>query len=65
MEQLMELDRHTRLNELFNEDDDILTEDYQRLYDIELSRLEFEIKSIRHYLGQLEIKYYNMTGDDI
>jgi len=61
----MELDRHTRLNELFNEDDDILTEDYQRLYDIELSRLEFEIKSIRHYLGQLEIKYYNMTGDDI
>ena len=28
-----------------------------------MSQLEFEIHSIRRYLGQLEIKYYNLTGD--
>jgi len=35
----MELDRHTRLNELLTKMMIFLPEDYQRLYDIELSRL--------------------------
>ena len=32
---------------------------------LEISRLEFEITSLRRYLGQLQIKYFNLTGEDI
>jgi hypothetical protein len=40
-------------------------EDYNKVFDAEVHRQEFEINAIRQYLGKLEVKYFNLTGEHI